>query len=712
MKTVMVANIVINVVCLIVLLQLWRQNHNKYAGLNYWVADWGLQVSGTLLIALRGTIPNWASMVLSNSMIVGGTLILYFGLCRFAGKKSSRLLNYTLLLYMAIFVFIHFYFTYIDNELFVRSLNSSIGLSLVCFLGMWLMFRGVDPEIRSVSRGAGFAFAAILLISLIRIMGFSVLPHTNNDYFQSGLFDTLLVLLLVGSIVFLTFNLVLMVNRRLYMETKQMEQTISKSQRELQATFNATSVGFAVLVNRVIKEVNEAGCTMLGYSRQEIIGRDTRLFYAAEQEYQNSAKLYPQIEKIGTVTTEIRLLRKDGEIVNAIMNVSAFDKKDLSLGVVLSLIDITERKKAEEKLRETRDYLNNLLDYANAPIIVWDTQLRITRFNHAFESLTGRKDQEVIGKSIEILFPPSTVADSMRLIRNTSGGERWETVEIDILNRDGSIRTVLWNSATILAPDGRTPVATIAQGQDITERKSTEAVLAEKSEALARSNTDLSQFAYFASHDLQEPLRMVSSYLQLIEQRYKDKLDAAGIEFISFAVDGANRMQNMINDLLAFSRVGTRGKLFEPTDCEVVLNQALSNLQIAIAESQAVITHDSLPIVTADNSQLIQLFQNLIANALKFHAQAVPLIHISAQTKGSEWLFSVRDNGIGIDPQYFGRLFIIFQRLHSKSEYPGTGIGLALCKRVVERHGGKIWVESMPGQGSIFYFTIPLKGGN
>ena len=355
MKTVMAANIVINVVCLIVMLQLWRQNHNKFAGLNYWVVDWILQAGGALLIALRGTIPNWASMVLSNSMIVGGTLILYLGLCRFSGKKNSRLLNYSLLLYFAIFIFIHIYFTYIQNELFVRSLNSSIGLSLACFLSMWLIFRGVSPEIRSISKGAGIAFAAILLVSLLRIMGFSVLPHNNNDYFQSGLFDTLLVLLLVGSIVFLTFNLVLMVNRRLYMETKQMEETIHRSEKELQATFNATSVGFAVLVNRAIKEVNDAGCTMLGYSRAEIIGKDTRIFYPTEEEYQQNTKLYPQIAELGTITTEIRLIRKNGEVVNAIMNIAAFDKNDLSVGVVLSLLDITERKKTEDKLSAAYD---------------------------------------------------------------------------------------------------------------------------------------------------------------------------------------------------------------------------------------------------------------------------------------------------------------------------------------------------------------------
>jgi signal transduction histidine kinase len=233
----------------------------------------------------------------------------------------------------------------------------------------------------------------------------------------------------------------------------------------------------------------------------------------------------------------------------------------------------------------------------------------------------------------------------------------------------------------------------------------------ERTVELTRSNADLAQFAYVASHDLQEPLRMVSSYLQLIEQRYKDKLDAAGTEFMNYAVDGATRMQTMINDLLTFSRVGTRGKPFEPTDCEVILDQTLANLQMAIEESQAIITHDPLPTVMSDDTQMVLLFQNLIGNAIKFRTQEQMRVHISAEAKGREWVFSVRDNGIGIDPQYFERLFVIFQRLHSKEEYPGTGIGLAVCKRVVERHGGRIWVESQPGQGSTFYFTIPIKGG-
>jgi len=223
---------------------------------------------------------------------------------------------------------------------------------------------------------------------------------------------------------------------------------------------------------------------------------------------------------------------------------------------------------------------------------------------------------------------------------------------------------------------------------------------------LERSNRELQQFAYVASHDLQEPLRMVASFVQLLAERYKGKLDTDADEFIGYAVEGANRLQNMINDLLEYSRVESRGKPFESTDCEAVLEQVLMNLKFSIEESGATITRDPLPKLYADTSQLMQLFQNLISNALKFRGKDLPAIRISAESKENEYVFSVRDNGIGIDPQYKDRIFIIFQCLHGR-EYPGTGIGLAVCKRIVERHGGRIWVESESGKGSTFFFTIP-----
>jgi len=225
---------------------------------------------------------------------------------------------------------------------------------------------------------------------------------------------------------------------------------------------------------------------------------------------------------------------------------------------------------------------------------------------------------------------------------------------------------------------------------------------------LERSNKELEQFAYVASHDLQEPLRMVSSYTQLLERRYGDKLDEKGRKFVDFAVDGAIRMQQLINDLLEFSRVSTRGKPLKPVDVNRVLNTVKLNLSVAIRESDAIVTNDQLPTVMADETQLVQLLQNLVGNAIKFRPAppARPQVHVSAQVGETECVFAVRDNGIGIAPEYFERIFVIFQRLHAKSDYPGTGIGLAVCRRIVERHGGRIWVESAPGQGSTFYFAL------
>lgn len=231
-------------------------------------------------------------------------------------------------------------------------------------------------------------------------------------------------------------------------------------------------------------------------------------------------------------------------------------------------------------------------------------------------------------------------------------------------------------------------------------------------EDLKRSNTELQQFAYIASHDLQEPLRMVSSFMQLLEQRYKGKLDKDADEFIGYAVEGAMRMQRMVNDLLAYSRIGTKGKPFERVDCNKILADARANLKLSIEESGASITADPLPVVDGDASQLLQVFQNLLANAIKFRGEKAPEIAIHAEPHEQEWQFSVRDKGIGLDPGYAEKIFVIFKRLHTAAQYPGSGIGLTICKKIIERHHGRIWVESKPGHGSVFYFTLPFHSEN
>ncbi|MCC3422851.1 MAG: response regulator [Microcoleus sp. PH2017_01_SCD_O_A] len=243
--------------------------------------------------------------------------------------------------------------------------------------------------------------------------------------------------------------------------------------------------------------------------------------------------------------------------------------------------------------------------------------------------------------------------------------------------------------------------------QEISNRKRAESALLKSNQELARSNAELEQFAYVASHDLQAPLATIASYAQLLEKRYKDQLDSQAIKFITNIVQGCTRMQTLIDDLLEYSRVGRSQKPFELADCNHVVQQAIANLQGAIRNDQAVVTYSELPEIMGDISQLVQLFQNLLSNAIKYRHDAPPTVHITASKQEENWLFSVSDNGIGIAPQHQERIFQIFQRLHTQREYSGTGIGLAICQKIVERHGGSMWVESEPGQGSTFHFTLP-----
>ncbi len=251
-------------------------------------------------------------------------------------------------------------------------------------------------------------------------------------------------------------------------------------------------------------------------------------------------------------------------------------------------------------------------------------------------------------------------------------------------------------------------VAVEGIARDITERKRRAEELDRAIAELARSKAELEQLTYVNSHELQEPVHMVARCVNLLQRRYKDKIDSHTGKIIGYALDGANRMQRLIGDLLAYSRVDSEDKEFAPTNCEAIFDRALANLKAAVEESGTVVSHDALPTVMGDDSQLTQLFQNLMGNAIKFHGEEPPGVHVSVQKEENEWLFSVQDNGIGIDPEHSERVFMIFQRLHTEADYPGTGIGLAICKKIVERHGGRIWVDSEPGKGSTFYFTIPM----
>jgi PAS domain S-box-containing protein len=366
---------------------------------------------------------------------------------------------------------------------------------------------------------------------------------------------------------------------------------------------------------------------------------------------------------------------------------------------------VVERERAEAALRESEERFASFMRNLPGVATIKDTQGQYIYANETFESTFLLQSSDWRGKTDDEVWPGGVADYFKEHDRRVLASRDVVQVTEAVPHQDG-LHYWLVNKFPILDQD-QMPVMVGGIAIDITERKQAEEALAHKAEELARSNAELEQFAYVASHDLQEPLRMVSSYTQLLARRYKGKLDADADEFISYAVDGAARMQRLIQDLLEYSRIGTKGKEFKLTDCEAVLERTLENLKMAIEERGAEVTHDPLPTVMADELQLGQLLQNLIGNGIKFCKDGRPSIHISAEQQDKEWLFSVRDNGIGIAKDYAERIFVIFQRLHGKTEYAGTGIGLAICKKIVERHGGRIWMESELGEGATFYFTLP-----
>ena len=371
---------------------------------------------------------------------------------------------------------------------------------------------------------------------------------------------------------------------------------------------------------------------------------------------------------------------------------------------------VAQRTESEEKFR-------NLAEAANDAILSANSCGKIVYFNPAAERIFSYSPTEIIGQPLTILMPERFRDPHRqgldRFLRTGEARVIGKTVELAGRRKDG---TEFPLELSLSSWKTREDTFFTAILSDITERKKSEEALKHqearerRSVELKRSNDELQQFAYIAAHDLQEPLRMVASYTQLLAKRYKGRLDSDADEFIAYAVDGAHRMQLLIGDLLAYCRVGTTGKELRETSSEAALEQALLNLEGAIQESGVVVTHDPLPTVIADGAQLVQLFQNVVGNAIKYRSAELPRVHVSANKNGgNEWIFSMRDNGLGIDPKYFEKIFVMFQRLHGREEFSGTGIGLTVCKKIAERHGGRMWVESEPGKGSTFYFALPEK---
>jgi PAS domain S-box-containing protein len=404
---------------------------------------------------------------------------------------------------------------------------------------------------------------------------------------------------------------------------------------------------------------------------------------------------------------ELTARRKDGSEFPIEIMLSPLESADEIL-VTAAIRNISVRRDAEYHLAQMEGRYRGLLEAAPDAMVVVNPNGEIVLLNLQAEKKFGYRRDELLGQPVTNIIPEGfaerLIADRLRSAEDALAQQIGAGIELTARRKDGSEFPIEIMLSPLESADGILVTAAI---RDITKRKTAGAHLLQKVAELNRSNEELGQFAYIASHDLQEPLRMVASYTALLSKRYKGKLDSDADEFIAFAVDGATRMHRLIQDLLAYSRVGSKGKELLATSSEEALHQALLNLRGAIEESGAQVTHGNLPNVLADEMQLIQLFQNLVGNAIKYQAPGVPQVHIAATGNGGKkWIFSVKDNGLGIETQYFERIFGMFQRLHKREEFAGTGVGLAICKKIVERHGGNISVESQPGQGSIFRFDL------
>jgi len=496
-----------------------------------------------------------------------------------------------------------------------------------------------------------------------------------------------------------------------FIHTRCVTQDVSaqKKASELQDRMTAIvdSSDDAILsksLSGIIQSWNPGAERIFGYTAEEIIGKHISTL-AAPERADEIPDILARISRGERVEHfETRRKTKSGRILAISLTVSPIrDSSGKIVGASKVARDITLQKEASD----LKEHLAAIVESSDDAIISKDLNGIIQSWNRGAERLFGYSAEEVIGKHISMLAAPERVDEIPDILARISRGERVDHFETARKTKDGRILNVALTVSPIRDASGAV-IGASKVARDITERRRQEQALNKANADLKRSNADLQHFAYSASHDLQEPLRMVCTYSELLKKKFGEKLGPLGEEYIGYAVEGAARMEQLLADLRAYTQVSMAGQ--EPTedsDAGEMLNEALANLEVAIRESGAAISRTTLPSVRMYGFQLEQLFQNLISNAIRYRSNDPPRIEIAAQRRGAEWLFSIQDNGIGIRPEYKEQVFGIFQRLHSAAEFPGTGMGLAICQRIVERAGGRIWVESELGRGSTFFFTIP-----
>lgn len=673
-------------------------------GIDWWVV-WSLaELLGFFIILLRNIQAIQVPVIITyNLLIMAGVVSMYFGIRRFFGKSLN--LKIIIPAYATFFVLMMIFLVIIPDY-WCRSASINFFYAFFSLLTAWSLFYHRPKTLRASASFNGIVCLAHAGVFLYRTMVY--LTRTpDQDFFSNHFFNYLPFVDALVVSLFWTFGFIIMVNHRLNVE-------ISEARTELQQIFK-TSPDAAIitrLADGKIVDFNEGYTAITGFSREDLDGKTT-LEINIWKDLRDRQKVIGMVREMGYCeNVEAQFIRKDGREITGLMSARTIELNGEPHLISISH-DITERKKTEETLRRSNAYLENLINYANAPIIVWDPGFRIMRFNRAFEYLTGLIESEVLGKSLEILFPADRVESSMAMIRKTLAGERWESVEIIIRHRDGSLKTVLWNSATIFDSDGTSPIATIAQGQDITLRKISEAMLTLKNEELEETNAEKDKFFSILAHDLRNPFNALLGFSQILDEERNELSDEELATTIRYLRKATVTIYQLLDNLLEWSRI-QRGAVTvhqEPLNLkslvdgtvEVVAESAMTkNIELSVN------IHGNI-MVMADFYMLSTILRNLTYNAVKFTnpGGSVTILGHPANERFIE--IEVADTGIGIPREMIDNLFLFNSKTNRQgtSGEPSSGLGLIICKEFAEKQGGAIRVVSEENKGSRFIVSVP-----
>jgi len=747
MRTIVFSYVLTDIVCTVVIVLLWRQNRKRFAGSGFWVFNYAFQLSAIFLILLRGQISAWMSFVLANTLVIAGSILGYMGLLRFIGKKSFQIHNYVLL---AAFALVHAYFTFVQPNQAARNLNMSVGLLIICFQCAWLLLYRVESGMRQLTRGVGIIFAAYCFIGVVRIVEYFAGSHSTGDYLQSGIFEQLILISNQMLFILLTYFLVLMFNKRLLLDITTQEEKFNKA-------FHSSP--YAITITRMsdgqIIEVNESFFKITGYQLADIREQTTIGMHLWDKAEDRAFVLSELTSKGKMQEREFQFRKKSGEIITGLFSAEIITVNNEKC-VLSSINDITDRKRMGKVLEQSQHFLNLVIENTPNPMWISDKHGTVIIINESLRNLLKITDEEIIG--IYNVQKDVQVEEQGFLPLVKSVFTEGKTVEFTIEYNTGKEKQVNLQTTTALIIDIIiTPIIdeqgkvinAIAQHKDVTEhRKAKEEIfrlnveleqkvaqrtrdlrdsqmallsivedlnasnkeVAFANQSLDATNKELEAFSYSVSHDLRAPLRSVDAYARMIEEDYAERLDDEGRRLLKVIRDSAHDMGQLISDLLAFSRLSRKGLQMGRVGMRELFTKA--RLQVEQAETGRTIRWDigEMPPAFGDEAMIREALINLLANAVKYtRPRQDAAIGISGRLDGDDVVYCVTDNGVGFDMAYKDKLFCVFQRLHSNAEFEGTGIGLALVQRIVQRHGGRVWAEGKVNEGATFYFSLPGK---